>query len=116
MHHVERVARRANHRYLEALLVVNDPAPSYRQVERLAERQAVARRSCAGLNPARRNDIRLFQAVPNGDNLLHGFKNRDIRGRLFPPVTDPLLRRRQSHAVSRLHVRGLVAKIPSTQR
>jgi hypothetical protein len=120
MHHVERVARAANHRYLEALSVVNDPAPSYRQVERLAERQQVAQRSYAGFNPARRDDIRLFQAVLDGNNLLQGFKNRDIRGRLFPPVTDPLLRRRQSHAVGRLlkrlHVRGLIAKIPHTQR
>jgi len=66
------------------------------------------------------DDIRLFQAVLDGTNLLHGFKNRDIRGRLFPPVKDPLLNRRQSHAVGRLlkrlHVRGLIAKIPHTQR
>jgi hypothetical protein len=120
MHHVERVARAANQRYLEALSVVNDPAPSYREVERLAERHEVAQRSYAGFNPARRDDIRLFQAVLDGTNLLHGFKNRDIRGRLFPPVKDPLLKRRQSHAVGRLlkrlHVRGLIAKIPHTQR
>ena len=120
MHHVERVARAANQRYLQALSVVNDPAPSYREVERLAERHEVARRTYAGFNPARRDDIRLFQAVLDGTNLLHGFKNRDIRGRLFPSVKDPLLTRRQSHAVGRLlkrlHVRGLIAKIPHTQR
>jgi len=38
------VARAANQRYLEAFSVVNDPAPSYRKVERLAERQVVALR------------------------------------------------------------------------
>jgi hypothetical protein len=30
LHHVERVARAANQRYLEALSVVNDPAPTAR--------------------------------------------------------------------------------------
>ena len=113
LHHVERVARAANQRYLEALSVVNDPAPSYCKVERLAERQVVARRSYAGFNPARRDDVRLFAAVLDGNNLLRGFRNGDIRGRIFPAVQDAILHRRQTHAVGRrlkrLHVRGLRA-------
>jgi hypothetical protein len=120
LHHVERVARAANQRYLEALSVVNDPAPSYCKVERLAERQVVAQRSYAGFNPARRDDVRLFAAVLDGNNLLRGFRNADIRGRIFPAVQDPILGRRQTHVVGRLlkrlHVRGLVAKVPRTRR
>jgi len=120
LHHVERVARAANQRYLEALSVVNDPAPSYRKVERLAERQVVAQRSYAGFNPARREDVRLFAAVLHGNNLLRGFRNADIRSRIFPSVRNPVLGRRQSHAVGRmlkrLHVRGLIAKVPRTRR
>jgi hypothetical protein len=120
LHHVERVARAANQRYLEALSVVNDPAPSYCKVERLAERQVVAQRSYAGFNPARRDDVRLFAAVLDGNNLLRGFRNGDIRSRIFPAVQDAILHRRQRHAVGRLlkrlHVRGLVAKVPRTRR
>ena len=120
LHHVERVARAANQRYLEALSVVNDPTPSYCKVERLAERQVVARRSYAGFNPAHRDDVRLFAAVLDGNNLLRGFRNGDIRGRIFPAVQAAILHRRQTHAVGRLlkglHVRGLVAKVPRTRR
>ena len=120
LHHVERVARAGNQRYLEALSVVNDPAPSYCKVERLAERQVVAQRSYAGFNPARRDDVRLFAAVLDGNNLLRGFRNADIRGRIFPAVQDPIRGRRQTHPVGRLlkrlHVRGLVAKVPRTRR
>ena len=120
LRHVERVARAANHRYLEALSVVNDPAPSYRQVERLAERHVAAERPYAGFNPARRDDVRLFEAVLDGNNLIRGFYSRAIRYRLFGDAKNPILKRRQTHAVGRLlkrlHVRGLIAKIPRTRR
>jgi hypothetical protein len=119
-HQFERVARAANSRYLQALSVVDDPTPSYRQVERLAERKVVAQRSYAGFNPASTDDVRLFQAVLQGDHLLRGFHNRDIRRRLFPKVACPELCRRLAAKVSRLfkrlHVRHLIAKIPHTRR
>jgi len=119
-HQFERVARAANSRYLEALAVVDDPAPSYRQVARLAERKVVAQRSYAGFNPASQDDVQLFQAVLQGDHLLRGFHNRDIRRRLFPRLACPEVCRRLAAKVSRLlkrlHVRRLIAKIPHTRR
>ena len=45
------VALAANQRYLEALAVVDDPAPAYRQVEELTEPVVVSGRSHAGLQP-----------------------------------------------------------------
>jgi hypothetical protein len=116
----ERVARAANHRYLEALAVVDDPAPSYQQVERLAERKVVAQRSYAGFNPASKNDVRLFQAILQGNHLLHGFYNRDIRRQLGLDGKEQTLQRRHTAQVSRLlkrlHIRRLIAKIPHTRR
>ena len=47
------VALAANERYLEALSVVDNPAPAYRQVEELTEPVVVSGRSHAGFNPAR---------------------------------------------------------------
>ena len=46
------VSLAANERYLEALSVVDDPAPAYRQVEELTKPVVVAGRSHAGFNPA----------------------------------------------------------------
>lgn len=116
----ERVARAANERYLEALSVVDDPAPSYQRVERLAERKVVAQRSYAGFNPASNHDVRLFQAVLAGDHLLNGFRNQDIRRHFGNDPKDRRLRRRQATRISRLlkrlHVRSLIAKIPHTRR
>ena len=85
----QEVALRANERYLEALSVVADPAPSYRQVTQLVESKLSAGRRYAGFNPARREDIQLFQAVLAGEHLLRGFYNADIRCALWgdsPPT------------------------------
>jgi hypothetical protein len=114
------VASASNRRYLDASAVVDDPAPAYRQVEELTEPVVVSGRSHAGFNPASPGDVRLFQAVLDGDHLLRGFRNADIRGALYGSTEDAGERRRQSHAVGRmlkrLHVRGLIVKVPHSHR
>ncbi len=116
----QHVARRANVHYLEALSVVGDPAPSYQQVSQLADSKVSSGRRYAGFNPARREDIHVFQAVLSGEHLLRGFRNVDIRRALWGESSDPDERRRQANTVTRrlkrLHVRGLLAKIPRTRR
>ena len=58
----QRVCRAANDRYLNALSVVNDPTPAYQQVADLTESKTHRGRRYAGFNPARKDDVRLFQA------------------------------------------------------
>ena len=114
------VALASNRRYLDALAVVDDPAPAYRQVEELTEPVVVSGRSHAGFNPASAGDVRWFQAVLRGENLLRGFRNADIREAVYGSTEDAGERRRQSHAVGRLlkrlHVRGLIVKVPHSHR
>lgn len=80
----------------------------------------VSGRSHAGFNPASGADVKLFAAVLDGNNLLRGFRNADIREALYGPTEDAGERRRQSLAVGRmlkrLHVRGLIAKVPHSRR
>jgi hypothetical protein len=109
-----------NRRYLDALAVVDDPAPAYPRLRQLTEPKVVEGRSHAGFNPARREDVRLFNAVLDGDHIARGFRNADIRAPLFGILQKDDERRRASAAVGRLlkrlHVRHLVAKIPRTRR
>ena len=109
-----------NRRYLDALAVVDDPAPAYPELRQLTEPKVVDGRSYAGFNPARRDDVRLFKAVLDGDHIVRGFRNGDIREPLFGRQLKPTQRRRASAAVGRLlkrlHVRHLVAKVPRTRR
>ena len=109
-----------NRRYLDALAVVDDPAPAYQELRQLTEPKVVEGRSYAGFNPARRQDVRLFEVVLDGDHIARGFRNGDIREPLFGHPKPLVLQRRTSAAVGRLlkrlHVRHLVAKIPRTRR
>jgi hypothetical protein len=102
------------------LSVVDDPAPAYRQVETLTKPAVVTGRSYAGFNPASGGDVKLFGAVLDGNHLVRGFRNGDIRAALYGTTDDPEARRRQSAAVGRLlkrlHVRGLIAKVPHSRR
>jgi hypothetical protein len=114
------VALAANERYLEALSVVENPAPAYRQVEKITEPLVKGDRSYAGFNPASGPDVKLFGAVLDGDHVVRGFRNVDIREVLFGTTADPVDRRRQSARVGRLlkrlHVRGLIRKVPRSRR
>src|SRR5262245_12313781 len=90
------VSLAANQRYLDALSVAEDPTLAYSPVEELTPLVVASARTHAGFNPASSADIRLFGAVLDGDHLLRGFRNVDIRNTLCQ-VTDELTeRRRQS--------------------
>jgi hypothetical protein len=119
-YHYQKVAQSANERYLEALAVVQDPQPAYRRVEELAKPKVQSGRSYAGFNPARQQDVKLFAAVLAGGQALQGFRNGEVRRALYGEAKEQSRRRRESAAVSRqlkrLHVRGLIAKVPRSRR
>jgi hypothetical protein len=114
------VAPASNRRYLDALAVVDDPTPAYRQVEGLTEPVVVSGRSHAGFNPASGADVKLFRAVLQGENLVRGSRNADIGAASYGSTEGAGERRRPSHAVGRmlkrLHVRRLIAKVPHRHR
>ena len=78
----------------------------------------MAGRNSAGFNPARRDDVRLFAAVLDGDHIARGFRNKDIRAALYgsDAPSSPRLSAAVGRLVKRFHVRQLVAKIPHTRR
>ena len=86
----------------------------------MTEPVVVSGRVHAGFNPASPGDVGLFRAVLAGEHLLHGFRNAEIRVALYGATEDLGERRRQSHAVGRLlkrlHVRGLIVKVPHSHR
>jgi hypothetical protein len=120
LHHYQSHALACNQRYLEALAAVENPTPSYDELKKLTERQRDKGRSYAGFNPAREDEARLFAAVLSGDHVVQGFRNKDIRAALYAERPSGQRRHRQSAAVGRflkrLHVRGLLVKVPRTRR
>jgi hypothetical protein len=114
------VSLAANRRYLDALAVVDDPAEARLQVRSLARPARQNGRAYRGFNPAAEADVQLFAVVLRGEHAIHGFRNADVRHRLFVPAKTLTERNRQGARVSRLlkrlHVHGLIAKIPRSRR
>lgn len=118
------VSLAANTRYLDALAIVDDPGTAIRQLHSITGRKRTrSGQSVRAFNPLSEEDQRLFKALLSGDHAINGFRNRDIRERL---AETSLLRAcgkdryKQSAKVTRLlkrlHLYGLIAKIPRSRR
>lgn len=109
----------ANRKYLNALSCVDDPGPSRKELTELSEAVIRKQQRLSGFNPVQRSTTALFKEVLNGDYIVQGFRNADIRTVLFGKTAAPGERRRSariSRLFKKLHARGLIAKIPRSRR
>jgi hypothetical protein len=117
------VSLAANSRYLQALADVDDPTDAIGTWDRITTRKQVApNRTAKAFNPVAREEAQIFRALLDGQHMVRGFSNPDIRQKLqdsphLKGITDP---RRQSAKVTRIfnrcHAHGLIAKIPHSRR
>jgi hypothetical protein len=115
------VSRAANQRYLEALAVVGEPAPTKDVLDPLSRRLTKEGREYRPLRPIEVEEAKLFQAVLRGEHLLHGFRNRDSREIMAPGLKPRstqarTLTGRITRALSLLRAHGLIRKVPKTTR
>jgi hypothetical protein len=120
-YHYHRVARAANHRYLNALAVVDAPRVTHQQLDKISEPASFPGRRRRGLNLLRAEEQKLFRAVLQGDHSLNGFRHQDIAAALYgAPPKNLVARRRQMVQVTRLlqllRGHGLIAKVPHAHR
>jgi hypothetical protein len=121
LHRRTQVSQQANDRYVEALCGV-DTSPRLGEVgDQLSRPVRWKGRRVRGLRLLAPEDVALLEAVNQGQFVLHGFRNADIRQALFGPASaDPRELRRQSAAVTRklrlLRAHGLIQKVSHTRR
>jgi len=120
IHRYAEVSMAANERYLEALSVVNDPGELREVLLPLAKPVRRHQRSYRAFNPLNQDDMALFAAVLRGEHALNGFANHHIREALYAEPKGKQQERQQAARVSRLlkrlHMHGLIGKIPRTRR
>lgn len=73
------VSSPAEKRCIEALSEVDDPTTDNRQIKAITEPAVINDRSREGFNPAVKADVKLFISVFDGDRLVRGFDEIDIR-------------------------------------
>lgn len=114
------ISRAANERYLEALAVVQKPAPARELLDMVSRRVQKDGRPYRALHPVSPQEASVFRAVMSGQFLLRGFSNRDLRQSLGPPQTLPRTdQRRYSARITRLlrllRAHGLIRKVSGTR-
>jgi hypothetical protein len=69
MYRYREIALAANEHYLNALSAVENPVPVYRHVEKITEPVVKTGRSYSGFNPASGLDVKLLEAVLDGESM-----------------------------------------------
>jgi hypothetical protein len=119
VHRRAEINQAINERYAESLANVEETTSLAEVTQDLGRRRKWQGRSVRPLNPLAPEDVALLEAISRGEDAINGFRNRDVRQRLFAnaPAAE---RKRQSAKVTRLLrlLRGhrLIAKVPKTHR
>jgi hypothetical protein len=113
------VSRAANGRYLGALASVTGKTPLKEESAPIGRAITVDGKRYRAIQPWAA-DGRLLEAVNRGEFALAGFRNRDIRARLYPRKgTKPEERRRagkMTRQLALLRAHGLIRKVSGTHR
>jgi hypothetical protein len=115
------VSQAANQRLAESLATVAEPNTLGALLKPLGQPVLVAgQRRARALNPLTGADGTLLRVLGQGDYLVNGFRNRDVRVALHGATADAAERRRQAAAVTRqlalLRAHGLIVKVTKTHR
>jgi hypothetical protein len=115
------VADAANKRLAESFASVAAPQTLGELLKPLGQPVAKdGRRLARPLNPLTGADGELLRALAQGDYLIHGFRNRDLRASLFGPCEDANERRKRSAKMTRwlamLKAHGLILRVQKTHR
>jgi hypothetical protein len=110
------VGQQANRRYLQALSHIELKGEGLQALDALCQPKTKHGKRFAKFNPITKADCQLFAAVLAGDHLLNGFRNRDLRLKLYqqpPPSVAETKRQRArvSRLIAKLRGHGLIAKV-----
>jgi hypothetical protein len=115
------VSQKSNDRCLESLSSVSTDRTLGELTEKVCRPQSCNGRKVRALNLLAAADLRLLRAVGQGEFLVSGLRNRDIRALLFDRAAkDDVESQQQSAAVTRmlrlLRAHGVIRKVSGTHR
>ena len=113
------ISRAANERYFEALGVVGESSPTRHLIDPVSRRITRDGRPYRALRPVDADEAKLFAVLLDARFLVQGFRNKEVRARLFPKVgNDPQSRKKASGRITRslrlLRAHGLIRKVSTT--
>lgn len=119
-HRRAEVSRAATDRHLTALAAVHVQSTLAQEAVGVCQAIRRGKEHYRALNPLGDCDAELLAIVNRGEFTINGFRNRDVRARLYSPTKDQRQERKQMAAVGRklrlLRAHSLIAKVPKTHR
>jgi hypothetical protein len=100
-----------NRRYLEFLSSLDDHSDGQRALQKLTEPKTVQKTTWRGFNFFAATDQALLRAVLDPKFTIHGFRRADLKPYL-PKLSDSSL----SRQIKRLHIFGMIKRVPGTYR
>ncbi len=120
LHRQTEVSQRANERLAESFASIAEPTTLGKLLQPLGRPVLEDGKRTRALNPLTGPDAELLRAIAQGNFMLQGFRNRDIRMALHGTAQDKGQERRQSASVSRqlrmVRAHGLIIKVQGTHR
>lgn len=120
LHRRAEVSRAATERHLTALAAVHVQTPLAKEAAQVCRPVRRHGRRYRALNPLGEADAQLLTIVNRGEFAINGFRNRDVRARLYDAAEDRRRERQHMTAVGRrlrlLRAHGLIAKVSKTHR
>jgi hypothetical protein len=114
------LSQAANARYLAGLEAVDAKTPLGKIADAVSQPVCWESRRVRGLNPFTGEDARMAAVLLSGEWTINGFRNRDLRQRLFPEANTKQELRRVSSKLTRLlrlfRAHGLIQKVKRTHR
>ncbi|NOT31956.1 MAG: hypothetical protein HOP15_16035 [Planctomycetes bacterium] len=119
LHRRAEVSQGANERYLDALAVVDDDTTLAQIYDQVAKPVTWNKRRVRALDIGSLHDVELLKVISRGEFATNGFRNRDLRPRLYSDAgAAKAVQRKNSARVSRqlrlLRAHGLIQKVPRT--
>jgi hypothetical protein len=110
------IGTQSNARYLTALAQAPIKGKAVIELDSLCQPRTAAGRRYARFNPVSATDCAVFRAVMAGEYAINGFRNANVRARLYdkPPRSPEEAQRRcarTSRLIAKLRGHGLVAKV-----
>jgi hypothetical protein len=122
LHRRAQLSQRSNEHYLEALAAVDDTTPLKDIFDDVSKPTTYRERRVRALKIGDPADVGVLEAISRGEFATAGFRNRDIRVRLFPqsknasPDEVRKLAARTSRLLRVLRAHGVIQKIHKTHR
>lgn len=120
MHRRATVSRAANERYLEALAQVETNLPAGEVTQTIFRAVVRNGRRTRAMNPWTKKDAKLLEAISDGAWTINGFRNHDIREKIFGCPNSKAQERREAAKTTRLlallRAHRLIKKVTGTHR